>query len=319
MAKKKAAFNLLNIVDESQLNANLEMLQNSKSSVAPTKKEVEIITTESGEIAMLPLSELKPYHNHTYKVLDNADMEILVDSIRDYGILLPLIVRELNGGGYEIISGHRRHFAATKLGLKEVPCKIMDLDDDMADIVMADTNIARETILPSEKARTYKVRLDAAVRQGKKIQSEIDVMTEESSDSARNIRRFIKLNSLLPALLDKVDEGLIPVNAGVILSDLSETHQRAISAAVSEPEAAISLKDAEKLKTASSRGLTEETVNEILSGKRKPRNAKKKTQKNPALTEEMLLDVVPDDIKELPLDERVDFYKEAIRAFASRR
>lgn len=317
MAKKKSAFNILNIVDQSQLmdiDKTLEVLNTPNSKIAPTEKEVELVKSAEGDVLMIPLSQLTGYHNHTFKVLDNNDMAQLVDSIRDYGIILPLIVREQNGGKYEIISGHRRRFAAEKLGLEAVPCKVMDLDDDMADIVMADTNIARETILPSEKAKTYKVRLEAAIRQGKKTEAELKNMADESPDSPSGIRRYLKLNDLSPALLDSVDDGSIPVTAGVILSELSPAHQQTIADIASESEVFPTLKTAEQLKKASARGLSRETAEAILTGKRQARSSAKKPRK---LTEDMLLDAVPDRIKELPLDERVDYYKKAISAYAS--
>ena len=313
MAKKKSNFNLLNIVDSSQLEAELDVLRGPNSHIAPTQKEVEIVKSGEGDVVMLPVKDLKEYHNHTYQVIDNEDMAVLVDSIRDYGIILPLIVRELNGGKYEIISGHRRRFAAAKLGIEEVPCKIMDLDDDMADIVMADTNIARETILPSEKARTYKVRLEAAIRQGKRTEAELKAIAEESPDSLSTIRRFIKLNDLDPTLLKMVDEGNIPVTVGVLLSDFSSKHQQAISEAVTETETFPSIKLAESLKKAAARGLTKETAAEILGGKKNVRPAKKKSAGS--VSEKMFLEAVPEDIRILPPEERAEYYKAAILAY----
>ena len=309
MAKKKN-FDLFNIVDESMLEA-LKGNGEAKS-ISPTEKEVEILKTGEGDVISIPLSKLKDYHNHSYKVLDNEDMATLIDSMKDYGIILPLIVREIGGGKYEVVSGHRRKFAAGKLGLKEVPCKVMELDDDMADIVMADTNIARETILPSEKAKTYKVRLDAAIRQGKKTMEEISEIAEDAPDSARQIQRLLKLNDLSPALLDRVDDGAIPVTAGVTLADLSKEHQKIVESVLGEGEKPLSLKEAEKLKKASARGLTRETAEAILSGDLTPRKEK---QKKEAFREDMILDVVPPEIKALPLEERVVYYKKAIKAY----
>ena len=261
---------------------------------------------------MIPISELRPYHNHTFKVLDNEDMEQLIDSIRDYGILLPLIVRELNGGGFEIISGHRRQFAAKKLGLKEVQCKVMDVDDDMADIIMADTNISRQQILPSEKARTYKVRLEAAIRQGKKSEEELRNIADESTDSLSNIRRYIKLASLSPALLDMVDSDRIPVSAGFVISDFSETDQQTLSDVLGGSDASLTIKKAENLKKAVARGLTKEKAEAIILGNRKARTVKKKQTK---FTEDMISDAVPEAVKAMPLDERVEYYKKAIKYY----
>lgn len=306
---KKNDFDLFNAIDESLLDS---LQAKGDKAVAPTEKEVEIIKTGEGDVKSIPLEKLKEYHNHSYKVLDNEDMATLVDSIKDYGILLPLIVREVGGGKYEVVSGHRRMFAAKKLGLKEVPCKVMELDDDMADIMMADTNIARETILPSEKAKTYKVRLDAAVRQGKKTVEEINTIAEDAPDSARQIQRYLKLNDLSPALLDQVDEGVIPVTAGVTLADLSKEHQKIILDVSSDNEHPVSLKEAERLKKASARGLTKETVEAILVGDMKPRAKKPKKE---TFTEDMLLDIVPASIKGQPLETRVAFYRNAIKAY----
>lgn len=307
---KKNDFNLFNAVDESLLDV---LKASDDKAIAPSEKEVELIKTGEGDVISIPLSKLKEYHNHSYKVLDNEDMATLVDSIKDYGILLPLIVREIGGSKYELVSGHRRKFAAEKLGMKEVPCKVMELDDDMADIVMADTNIARETILPSEKARTYKVRLDAAVRQGKKTVDELKTISDDAPDSVRQIQRYLKLNELCSELLDSVDEGKIPVTAGVLLADLSGEHQKIVASVSKEKSAPISLKDAEKLKKAESRGLTKETIESILSGTLTPRKVPAK--KKEVLKEDMILDVVPNEVKALPLKDRVDFYRKAIRAY----
>ena len=312
MASKKNKFDLFNIVDEDLLES---LRSSGDESIAPTEKEVDIVKTAEGEVITLPISSLVEYHNHTYKVLDNADMDVLVDSIRDYGIILPLIVREINDGKYEIVSGHRRHFAAKKLGLTEVPCKVTVLDDDMADIIMADTNIAREQILPSEKAKTYRVRLDAAVRQGKKTMEEIKNIADDAPDSARQIQRYLKLAELDPSLLDMVDAGSIPVTAGVTLSDLSKKHQKLVAEVAISSGHSPSLKDAENLKKAASRGLTAESATDILLGKKKPKAASK--PKKPVLKEEMFWDAVPDDIKKLPLDQRVEHYKKAIKAYKS--
>lgn len=309
MASKKKNFDIFNIVDEDLLAS---LRASDDESIKPSEKEVELIKSGDGDIVSIPVSELVEYHNHTYKVLDNADMDTLVDSIKDYGILLPLIVRKLDNK-YELISGHRRCFAAKKLGLKEVPCKVMDLDGDMADIIMADTNIAREQILPSEKARTYKVRMEAAIRQGKKSGDELKTISEDAPDSVRQIQRYIKLADLDPELLDMVDDGSIPVTAGVILADLSAKHQAVARDAVKKTSHFPTLKDAENLKKASARGLTEETAAAVLAGEKKPRKAAK--PKKEVVKEDMFWDAVPDEIKALPLDQRVEHYKAAIKAY----
>ena len=317
MAKKKHSQDLFNSLDFAQLTETLGTLRETNSKIAPSEKEAELVTSGKGELREIPTAELRPYHRHTFRVLDDDDMAELVDSIKDNGIVTPISVRELNGGGFEILAGHRRHFAATKLGLEMVPCLIVDADDDMADIIMADSNLARTTILPSEKAHTYKVRLEAAVRQGKRTEAELKALADESPDSLTGIRRYLKLNDLTPALLDKVDDGSIPLTAGVTLAGFSESHQKAVETVITENDIPLSIKDVEKLKKATARGLTRETVESVLKGKLTPRAAKKKQPKAPVFKEDMLADVVPDSIKELPLEDRVEYYKAAIRAFNS--
>ena len=302
MAKKHAN---VSFIEENPFDALF-----SEPKIAPTEKELELVQSSGEDTVEIEVSQLKDYHNHTYKILDNEDMSILVDSIKDYGILLPLLVRK-DGDEYEIVSGHRRKFAAQKLGIDKVPCKILDIGDDMADIVMADTNIARETILPSEKAKTYKVRMEAAIRMGKKTEEELKLMADESPDSLSSIRRYMKLNNLTPLLLDKVDEGRIPVIAGVMLADLSKKNLNIVTDVVKESNIYPSLKDAEKLKKANTRGLTKDAAYEILTGALKPRTTKRKV----TFSEKPLLEVVPDEIKKLPLSERIEYYKKAIKAY----
>lgn len=295
MAKKP--LDIFNIVDPSLLD-----------SLKPTEKEIELVSSVDGGTEEIPVEYLDNYHNHTYKVLDNEDMDLLVDSIKDYGILLPLLVRRKDGGRYEVISGHRRKFAAEKLGLETVPCKIMDVGDDMADIIMADTNIARETILPSEKARTYKVRLEAAVRLGKKTEDELKAISSDSSDSVSNVRRYLKLNDLPQSILDRIDENKIAVNTGVVLSDLPKPTLQSAAEIIEEHNISPSLKNAEKLKIA--RRPDKQKIYDILTGKTSTRkNAKKE------FSESMLKEVLPARIKKLPLEERVEYYKEVIRFY----
>lgn len=309
MAKKKNDFSFSNFMDTEEL----EKLMDEIPEVSPTKEEVKIVKEAEGDERMLKTSSLVDYHNHTFKVLDNEDMDMLVDSIKDYGILLPLLVRAEKNGKYEIVSGHRRKHAADILGIEEVPCKVIDVDDDMADIIMADTNIAREIILPSEKAKTYKVRLDAAVRQGKKKAEELEEIADESPDSLSKIKRYLRIAKLSPALLEMIDEGKIPVVAGVTLSSLSEKHRDIVEDVLLETGKEVSLKTADDLKKASARGLTEDTARSIIVGEVKPR-AKKPASKE-KFTEDMLSDVVPSSILEMPLPERVSFYKTAIEEY----
>lgn len=311
---KKQDLDFFGIADDDLLSSMKSSLEDiGGAGMAPSKRDLELLKSRAGVIKEILTYKLVDHHSHTFRVVDNEEMERLVDSIKDYGIIMPLIVRELDNGKYEILSGHRRHFAAKKLGLKTVTCMVVDVDDDMSDIIMADSNIARETILPSEKAKTYKVRLDAAVRQGKKTVDELKNISEDAPDSVRQIQRYVKLADLSPALMDMVDEGKIPVTAGVFLADLTPKHQAVVEEAIDTCKRCPSLKEAESLKTAAARGLTVETAVSILKGEKKTRKAAK--PKKEVLKEEMFWDAVPDEIKELPLDQRVEHYKKAIKAY----
>lgn len=272
-SKKKNEFNFFGSEYLGGGDALSAMIEDKKVS-APSEKDIEILEEANGVFADIPLKELIDYSNHTFSVEDNEEMAMLVDSIKDYGIFVPLIVRKISDHKYETLSGHRRKFAAKKAGLETVPCKIVEADDDMADIIMADTNISRETIKPSEKAKTYKVRFDAAVRQGKKKQEGLSEMAEDAPDSIPSIRRYIKIATLRPALLDLIDENKIPVNAGVNLASLSTKHQDIVVEVLDgmeNPE--ITLKMSEDIKKAAQRGLTKETAEAVMGGKVKPRKS----------------------------------------------
>lgn len=243
------------------------------------KSEHEVLEEAGGYETEIPVSELIDYGNHTFSVEDNEDMEILVDSIRDYGIFTPLIVRQISENKYEVLSGHRRKFAAKKAGLETVPCHVIEADDDMADIIAVDTNLSRSTIKPSEKARSYKVRFDAAVRQGKKKMDSMNEIAGEATDSMQSIRRYLKLATLNPTLLFMIDDGRIPMNAGVNLAALSEKHQDIVTEILAETGADLTLKMSEDLKTAAARGLTMEKARAIISGETKTRKARKPEKK----------------------------------------
>lgn len=183
----------------------------------------------------LDVSKLHPFNGHPYKVLDDEDMEVLVESIRTQGILTPLVVRPMEGDAYEIISGHRRLHACKKAGITTVPALIYSLDRNAAAIALVDSNLHREKILPSEKAFSYKLKLEAMNRQGqrtdltsdqlgRKLES-ADIVAMESGDSKTQIRRYIRLTYLLPELLQKVDEGQIAFTPAVHLSYLSPAEQ----------------------------------------------------------------------------------------------
>ena len=168
------------------------------------------------KVQMLPLAELHPFQNHPFKVKDDEAMANTVDSVRQYGVLIPAVARPLESGGYELVSGHRRHHASELAGLTEMPVIVRDLDDDAATIIMVDSNLQRETLLPSERAFAYKMKLEAlkyqglrsdltSVQVGQKLNAR-DVVAKESGNSAIQVQRFIRLTALIPDLLNLVDE-----------------------------------------------------------------------------------------------------------------
>ena len=187
----------------------------------------------------IPIDELYPFKNHPFKVLDDESMQRTVESVEQYGVLSPLIARPRPEGGYEIISGHRRQHAAQLAGLETLPVIVRNMDDDAAVLLMVDSNLQRENILPSERAFAYKMKLEALKNQGARSDLTCvqighklngakarDIVADESGDNARNVQRFIRLTSLIPELLDMVDEKKIAFNPAVELSYLDEAQQR---------------------------------------------------------------------------------------------
>ena len=184
----------------------------------------------------IPVSKLRPFEGHPFKVKDDAEMNTLIESIQTQGVLSPLIVRPIeNTDEYEVISGHRRLHAAVKAGITEVPALVVSLDRDAAAIVLVDSNLHREHILPSEKAFAYKMKLEAMKHQGwrsdltsdqlgRKLET-AEMIAEQSDDSKTQIRRYIRLTNLIPEILDKMDEGKIAFSVGVELSYLNEQEQ----------------------------------------------------------------------------------------------
>ena len=188
------------------------------------------------QVQQIPIGELFPFKNHPFKVLDDESMQRTVESVEQYGVLSPLIARPRPEGGYEIISGHRRQHAAQLAGLETLPVIVRNMDDDAAVLVMVDSNLQRESILPSERAFAYKMKLEALKNQGArsdltssqvgmKLQA-LDIVGQEAGDSRNQVHRFIRLTSLIPELLDMVDEKKIAFNPAVELSYLDESQQR---------------------------------------------------------------------------------------------
>ena len=218
------------------------------------------------QVQQIPIDELHPFTNHPFKVLDDEAMTRTVESIAQYGVLAPLIARPRpDGNGYEIISGHRRQYAAKLAGLDTLPVIVRQMSDDAAVILMVDSNLQREHILPSERALAYKMKLDAmrrtSGRPSKENVSQIgtqkrsdQIMAEELGESRNQIQRFIRLTNLVPELLDMVDEKKISFNPAVELSYLDESQQRDFLEAMEDTQNAPSLSQAQQLKKMAQQG-----------------------------------------------------------------
>ena len=218
------------------------------------------------QVRQIPIDDLHPFTNHPFKVLDDEAMTRTVESIAQYGVLAPLIARPRpDGDGYEIISGHRRQYAAKLAGLDTLPVIVRQMSDDAAVILMVDSNLQREHILPSERALAYKMKLDAMRRTSGRPSKEnsrqlvgnfetADVVGKESGESGRQVQRFIRLTNLIPELLDMVDEKRIAFNPAVELSYLDESQQRDFLEAMEDTQNAPSFSQAQQLKKMAQQG-----------------------------------------------------------------
>lgn len=227
------------------------------------------------KVIEIEMERLRAFPNHPFKVIGNSQMIELQDSIKKYGVLNPLIVRPKIEGYYEIISGHRRKYAAEKLGYKKIPVIIRMLQDDEAVVIMVDSNLQREQITPSEKAYAYKMKYDAIKKKaGRKNCSQvdhntgkrsIDVIGELCGDSAKQVQRYIKITELIPALLDKVDDGTMGFTPAVQLSYLKKNEQQEIMNAIDSTQCTPSLSQAIRMKKLSESGkLTEAEIEGVL-------------------------------------------------------
>ena len=237
------------------------------------------------QIQSLPLSDLVPFLNHhPFRVVDDDRMMETVESVREYGVLSPIIVRPLSDGTYEIVSGHRRKRACELAGIDEIPAIIRDLDDDEATIIMVDSNLQRENILPSERAKAYQMKMDALRHQGMrpvetpetsrqvvgKLES-AEIIGQSTGESGRQVQRFIRLNELSQPLMDKVDHGELAFTPAVELSFLNPQEQEWVFTALEETQQTPSLSQAQRIKQESKAGtLTEEGVKKIISEEKKP-------------------------------------------------
>ena len=233
------------------------------------------------QVQQIPIGELFPFKNHPFKVLDDEAMTRTVESIAQYGVLAPLIARPRpDGDGYEIISGHRRQYAAKLAGLDTLPVIVRQMSDDAAVILMVDSNLQREHILPSERALAYKMKLEAIKNQGARSDSTssqvgmklqvLDIVGQEAGDSRNQVHRFIRLTNLVPELLDMVDEKKISFNPAVELSYLDESQQRAFLEAMDGTQNAPSVSQAQQLKKMAQCGeFTYEKAFDILGQEKK--------------------------------------------------
>ncbi len=243
----------------------------------------EIFTTEETrtnekleKVQNISLSELHPFKNHPFKVIDDESMLRTVESVAQYGVLAPAIARPREEGGYELISGHRRHHASELAGRETMPVIIRNLDDDAATILMVDSNLQRETILPSERAFAYKMKLEAIKHQGArsdltscqvgtKLRTD-EMLAKDSGDSARQVQRYIRLTELIPELLSMVDEKKISFNPAVELSYLTKEEQQDFLEAMDMEQNTPSLSQAQRLKKLSQEGnCTLEAMAEIMA------------------------------------------------------
>ena len=245
------------------------------------------------QVQQIPIGELFPFKNHPFKVLDDESMQRTVESVEQYGVLSPLIARPRPEGGYEIISGHRRQHAAQLAGLDTLPVIVRQMDDDAAVLLMVDSNLQRENILPSERAFAYKMKLEALKNQGarsdltsaqlgRKLET-ADIVGQESGDSRNQVRRFIRLTNLVPELLDMVDEKKIAFNPAVELSYLDTNQQRDFLEAMNDTQNAPSLSQAQRLKKLAQEGHFSYDVAFAVMGEEKKDELDKVVIKNDTL------------------------------------
>ena len=244
------------------------------------------------QVQQIPIGELFPFKNHPFKVLDDESMQRTVESVEQYGVLSPLIARPRPEGGYEIISGHRRQHAAQLAGLETLPVIVRNMDDDAAVLLMVDSNLQRENILPSERAFAYKMKLEALKNQGARsdltsVQVAPKLSTEKIGEevgmSKDNVKRYIRLTNLVPELLDMVDEKKIAFNPAVELSYLDEAQQRDFLEAMNDPQNAPSLSQAQRLKKLAQEGHFSYDVAFAVMGEEKKDELDKVVIKNDTL------------------------------------
>ena len=272
------------------------------------------------KVVMLNPADISDFPNHPFKVKQDEAMVEMVDSVKQYGVLVPALVRPKADGGYEMVAGHRRKCAATLAGITEMPCIVRNLTDDEATIIMVDSNLQRETILPSEKAFAYKMKLEAIKRQGERTDltsSPLDKklkgltsaqqVSQKSGDSQPQIYRYIRLTELIPPMLDMVDNGKIAFRPAVELSYLSKEQQQSLYDTMECEDCTPSLAQAIKMKEFSRDGkLTEEVILSIMQ-EEKPNQREK-----PAFRDERITRLIP---KSIPRGQETDFVIRALEFY----
>ena len=240
-----------------------------------TSEERALEAQTQERVMMLPVSELHDFPGHPFQVRDDEEMEKLAESITQHGVLMPGLVRPRAAGGYEIVAGHRRKFASMKAGIREMPVIVRDMDDDTAVILMVDSNVQRENVLPSEKARAYKMKLDAIKRKAGRPSKEnsaqvgqnfsVEKVAEDAGESKSQIQRYIRLNELIPELLEMVDGNEIKFNPAYELAFLRPEEQTVLYDILQAEEVTPSLSQAQRLKRASQEGrLSEQDIAAIM-------------------------------------------------------
>ena len=269
------------------------------------------------KVVTLNPADISDFPNHPFKVKQDEAMAEMVDSVRQYGVLVPALVRPKADGGYEMVAGHRRKCAAMLAGITEMPCIIRNLTDDEATIIMVDSNLQRETILPSEKAFAYKMKLEAMKRQGQRSDltstplvsksRSNEELGQKNGDSREQVRRFIRLTELIPPVLDMVDSGKIAFRPAVELSYLSKEQQQSLYDTMECEDCTPSLAQAIKMKEFSRDGkLTEEVILSMMQ-EEKPNQREK-----PAFRDERITRLIP---KSIPRGQETDFVIRALEFY----
>ena len=269
------------------------------------------------KILDISLSEISEFPNHPFHVKMDSEMEKLVESIKQNGVLIPALVRPKDGGGYEMISGHRRKFASDLAGNKTIPCIVRNLTDDESTIVMVDSNLQRENLLPSEKAFAYKMKLEAMSRQGQRTDltscqvgtklNSAESLGKDSNDSARQVYRFIRLTYLIPALLQCVDEGKMAMTPAVELSYIPEALQREVFDVMEQEDCSPSHAQTKKMrKLLESGNLSQDSILSVMQ-EEKPNQREK-----PAFRDERITRLIP---KSIPRGQETDFVIRALEFY----